>query len=555
MLDGLEAFTHRQFQVLSGDVVLPVDEGLGPIAAIMRQGPDHALGIALDRLDGKGLGHRMTGRIGPRCKAVGQGLRQPELAPASACRAFSLCRLTRQIGFQGLVPHHLAPRLREQVNAGRKAAGHQNGIAGQGFSVTNLTGRNDRSDIGTLDPKLSDCAGDGVAFLDLQASSLGRLDQRAARIGPCIDNGSDLDARPVHVQSGAIGLIMAGGHDHPLTGLDPIAVQIDAGRVGQQNTGAIIVWEDQWTLDRSGGQHDLASTNLPQTLTRGTGRWMGLMLAEALSDTDHIVREIAKGVGAADHRHFGIGGQGRQRLSKPRLCRLAIDQRVGRGQKRAAELRLLVDQHHTATAFRSRQGCGQTGRASTNDQHFAVGETVQIAVGVRLGRGAAETSGSADGGLIEMVPRFARPHEGLVVEARRNEGRQQARHRAHVKIQARPAVLALGDKAVIELDLGGAQIWCEAGLVPAHRDQRIGLFGACAQHAARTVIFERAAHQVNAIGQEGRGQRIALYALIAAAIKAEGQALAAVDLAASVCAERRAHAAGPFRSGRASPVL
>ena len=98
MLDGLEALAHGQLQILGGDVVLPVDKGLGPLAAIVRQGPDHALGIALNRFDGKGLRHSMTGRISPSRKAIGQSLSQPKLAPAGTCRPFRLGRLTWQIG-------------------------------------------------------------------------------------------------------------------------------------------------------------------------------------------------------------------------------------------------------------------------------------------------------------------------------------------------------------------------------------------------------------------------------------------------------------------------
>ena len=391
------------------------------------------------------------------------------------------------------------------MNAGRKAAGHQHGIAAQGLGSSHLTGGKDRGNIGPLDAKLADGAGDGKAFLDLQASGLGRLDQRTNGMGTRIDNRGDLDACLVQIQSRPIGLIMAGGNHHPLAGFDAIAVQIDAGRIGQQDAGTVIVWEDQWTLDGTRRQHHFAGPNLPQTLARGTGSRMGLMLAQTLGNADHIVREIAKGVGAADQGDLGIGCQGRYRLGEPNLRGLAVDLCVGRRQERAAELGLLVHQHHPPTAFRCRESSGETRRACPDDQNFAVRKAVQIAVGVRLGRGASQTGGSTDGGLIEMVPRFARPHEGLVVEARRNEGRQKAGHRAHVKVQAGPAVLALGHKAVIELDLGGAQIGRDASLVAAHRDQRIGLFRACAQDPARAVIFERAAHQVHAIGQQGRG--------------------------------------------------
>ena len=196
------------------------------------------------------------------------------------------------------------------MDARRKAAGHQHAIAAQGLGRSDLTRCNDRGNIGPLDAKLADCAGDGIAFLDLQASGLGRLDQRTNGIGPRIDNRGDLDACLVQIQSRPIGLIMAGGNHHPLAGFDAIAVQIDAGRIGQEHAGTVIVWEDQRTLDGTRRQHHFAGTDLPQTLTRGTGSRMGLMLAETLGNADHIVREIAKGVGAADQGNLRIGHQG-----------------------------------------------------------------------------------------------------------------------------------------------------------------------------------------------------------------------------------------------------
>ena len=42
MFDRLEAFAHRQFEVLGGDVILPVDKGKRIGAAIMGDSTDHA---------------------------------------------------------------------------------------------------------------------------------------------------------------------------------------------------------------------------------------------------------------------------------------------------------------------------------------------------------------------------------------------------------------------------------------------------------------------------------------------------------------------------------
>src|SRR3546814_2544383 len=52
---------------------------------------------------------------------------------------------------------------------------------------------------------------------------------------------------------------------------------------------------------------------------------------------------------------------------------------------------------------------------------------VALGVAVRIGhrRGDAEARRRADTRFVQPVPRFARPHEGLVVEARGNEAAQK----------------------------------------------------------------------------------------------------------------------------------
>ena len=75
--------------------------------------------------------------------------------------------------------------------------------------------------------------------------------------------------------------------------------------------------------------------------------------------------------------------------------------------------------------------------------------------------------------------------------------------------QARPAVLALGLQALVELDLRRAQVRRVARRVAPHADERTGLFGACRQNAARPVIFEGAAEEVHAVCEQRGGERVA----------------------------------------------
>jgi hypothetical protein len=131
-----------------------------------------------------------------------------------------------------------------------------------------------------------------------------------------------------------------------------------------------------------------------------------------------------------------------------------------------------------------------------------------VVVGIGLVGGASEAGGLADEGLIELLPQRARPHEGLVVEARAEEAREQAVHRADIEVERRPAVLARCGEPGIELLHRGTAV----GLAPpagADRHQRIGFRGAGGEDAARAVILEAAADQPHAVCEQRRGESVA----------------------------------------------
>src|SRR5262245_46759796 len=111
----------------------------------------------------------------------------------------------------------------------------------------------------------------------------------------------------------------------------------------------------------------------------------------------------------------------------------------------------------------------------------------------RLGR-AAKTRGAADHRLVELLPERSGPHEGLVVEARGEDRREELVHRENIELERGPPILACGDQTVVKLDRSGPGIRLppRAG---AKLDQRIWLFRARGKDAARSVIFERAADE------------------------------------------------------------
>src|SRR3546814_10298200 len=79
---------------------------------------------------------------------------------------------------------------------------------------------------------------------------------------------------------------------------------------------------------------------------------------------------------------------------------------------------------------------------------------VALGVAVRIGhrRGDAEARRRADTRFVQPVPRFARPHEGLVVEARGNEAAQKGVVDRHaIMLEAGIAVLARSEEHTSEL--------------------------------------------------------------------------------------------------------
>src|SRR5690606_12098415 len=146
----------------------------------------------------------------------------------------------------------------------------------------------------------------------------------------------------------------------------------------------------------------------------------------------------------------------------------------------------------------------------------------------------------ADEMLVEHPGLPRRPHEGLVVEAGRDEGRGQLVERADVPLQRRPGMLAGGLEPVEQFRDRGTGVGLAPGAGP-ELDQGIRLFRSRREEAARPVILEGAAEQALAVGEQRRRQRVAGMALEAPAVETEGQGPAAVDLAAGGKTEGLAH--------------
>src|SRR4029077_12290889 len=130
----------------------------------------------------------------------------------------------------------------------------------------------------------------------------------------------------------------------------------------------------------------------------------------------------------------------------------------------------------------------------------------------------------------------------------RDERGEQIVDGAEVEGKARPAILTVRFESLVELDLGGAQVGRVARAVAAYGHQRVGLLGAGCEHTTRAVILERAAHEVHAVGEQRRGERVPGNTAVGPAVEAEMQDVRAVDTPALAGAQGLVHR-------RTSPTL
>ncbi len=92
-------------------------------------------------------------------------------------------------------------------------------------------------------------------------------------------------------------------------------------------------------------------------------------------------------------------------------------------------------------------------------------------IGIRLARRAPQPRHAADGRL-EQLP--ARPLEGLVIEARRQQRGERAGERAQIEPDARPAIDARGAQALLRARAALRARWACAARRGRHRPDALG---------------------------------------------------------------------------------
>lgn len=324
-----------------------------------------------------------------------------------------------------------------------------------------------------------------------------------------------------------------------------VLIEIHARGRGQHDARTIVVREYHVALDRAVGEDDALGAQLPQTLARQVAARVCDMVGDAFGKADEVVVVVAESGGAGENLHIVHRLQAGNRFLRPLIAVETVDLDATVEAQRTAGFGLLVTENDLGTGMSRSKGSRKTGNAGTHHQHVAMRVAAGIVIRIRFLRGDAETGGTADDRLVDMLPCRLRPHEGLVVEAGREEGRHQVVDAADIEGQRREAVLRFDDHAVEDFLHRGTHVRLLAGAVARNVDQRVRLFGTGRENAARAVILERAADQMDVVGDQRRGDSITLQRRVALAVEGEARGSGRRQATLACNTVRAAHCASP----------
>ena len=339
------------------------------------------------------------------------------------------------------------------------------------------------------------------------------------RIVAHIDQGGDLHARRRQIAGGAMGIVIVAKDRDLLPRRHAPAVKVGTHRARRHHAGPVIHRKGDLTLVGAGCKDRPLGHDAPETFARqfgGRGRVM---------QSDPFQRPVGATVVGPGHRgaphqpHIGHRTQLSQHIRHPQRAGLACNI-LDLGVQSAAKEAVFFGQNHLCPGPTGDQCCHQPGRPRPDHQKIAMRPGLFIVILIVPARQGAQTRRPADGRLIDLFPKAARPHEGLVIKSRTQKRCCQIVDFHHVKGQRRPAVLAARLQPLIDFLHRGAHIGDLARALP-DRDQRRRLFGTRRHHPARPVIFERTAKEPHAARQQCRGQRVALKPAIVPPVKAK----------------------------------
>jgi hypothetical protein len=114
--------------------------------------------------------------------------------------------------------------------------------------------------------------------------------------------------------------------------------------------------------------------------------------------------------------------------------------------------------------------------------------TLIIPIRVRLHRSPAETCCVSDDVLISHPP-TGRPHESLVIESSRQDSTYVIVDHTQIKIDIWPTIDTSGIEAVVELNLGGAEVRLR-NCASLELNQSIGFLGTSRENTTGSMVLE-----------------------------------------------------------------
>ena len=565
VLDGAVPLPGRELDVRCRDVVLEVDEVLveALVRVARRNRPHQADRRLLGDVD---LGQRGAAALAEPARG-GRGLaglaslgqcERKHLRPVATTGGNQrLARLARHERALRLVECEPAPGLGEQMNRRVPPTGHAHEI--------------------TLDPPAASrvARGRGVQRRDRDAGH--RL--RSPHVGHRM-SGQQLDSPAPELRPPDIRQLRPGVHHrHPQPGVGEVdgrivrcvvvgeddragprthRVAVDVALRGrcQHHARPIIVPEDQRALVRPGREHDLPRPYLPQPLANAAvSRAIRQVVRAALDDREVVVVVVPEGRGARQHPHLFHRREVRLHGGDPLECRRVVDDLPGCKQM-SPRLGSLVNHEHPRAGPSRRVRRRETARPGANHEHVAVRIRLVVAIEVRPRRRASESRSAANEILVPHPP-LGRPHEGLVVEPRGNQGAEQTVYRPDIECQARPAVLARCGQALVNIDLGRPRIRLSSH-AGAELNEGVGFLDPVGHHPARTVILEAAADQAHPVREKRGSEGVAGIAGVPLAVEGEIDGCPAIDVSAvrkpEPCARHRLLPGGRESLGGDSPM-
>ena len=510
VFDAGIAFAGGQFDIGDLHVVLEIQPHLGaqPVGRVPGHHPDG---------QGRALGPLQIARAAQI--AIG--------GAEDRDHGFAIRAQRRAVGIGAehrlrLVPGQPAAAMAVEMDHRRPAARHRHHIAVQragDAALAGLVADRHAFDMGTaLD------LGHGLAGHDRNIRRANRLRQIAAGLGAGVDDRHHLQPRTLGDQRRAIGVVVVGDdHDPPARRHAVIADEIAHGGC-QHHPRQVVAGEGQRAFQRAGRGDDVARADAPQPLARDA--LVRVVIGQRLARQQIAVIVEPGRHGVAAQGDVGAPAQVGQQGVDGGLTAVMV------GWRSPAPDGVLFQHDHAPAGLGRIAGRRQPGDAAAHHHRFGKAVGLFITVGIGIGRRPAQARAAADDRLEQVLPEGARMDEGLVVKARGQQRRQPVGDRAQIGVQRGPAVLAAQHHARHQGRGAGPLVRFEPAAL-AQPEQGVRFLGPRGEGPARAVILEGPAHQHLAVGQQRRGQRVALHAAQVPAVEAEGKLPGAVDQAAA----------------------